>query len=148
MSKFDEIREEIKRLYDDNLQLNNWISSQEQASDNQVGEICKDFLQVLEAFEWAETTIHERGLDQSRISTSAIARMLTAKTKLLEVLEHYGVNKIDFPEGEFDAVKGKVVGTEADEEKADGTVLRIVRDGFQRKEKLLRQAEVILVKNS
>ena len=47
MSKFDEIREEIKRLYDDNLQLNNWISSQEQASDNQVGEICKDFLQVL-----------------------------------------------------------------------------------------------------
>ena len=148
MSKFDDIREEVKRLYEDNMQLNNWISTQEQSSDNQVGEICKDFLQVLEAFEWAETTIHERGLDQSKISTSAIARMLTAKTKLLEVLEHYGVNKVGFPEGEFDAVKAKIVGTEANEEKADGTVLRIVRDGFYRKDRLLRQAEVIVVKNS
>lgn len=147
MSKFDDIREEIKRLYDDNIRLNDWISSQEQASDNQVGEICKNFLQVLESFEWAEATIHERGLDQSKISTSAIARMLTAKQKLLEVLESYGVHKVEFPGGVFDAAKGKVVGTVADSEKEDGTVVRIERDGFCRKDKLLRMADVIVVKN-
>jgi molecular chaperone GrpE (heat shock protein) len=148
MSKFDEIREEIKGLYDENIHLNNWISTQEQSSDNQVSEICKDFLQVLEAFEWAEATIHERGLDQSKISTSAIARMLTAKTKLIEVLEHYGAFRVSFPDDDFDATKAKIVGTEPDEEKADGKVLRIVRDGFYRKDRLLRQAEVIVVKNS
>ena len=148
MSKFDDLREEIKRLYNDNLQLNNWLSTQEQSNDNKVGEICKDFLQVLESFEWAEATIHERGLDQSKISTSAIARMLTAKTKLLEVLESYGVRKIEFPNGNFDAAKGKIVGTVADEEKEDGQVASIARDGFYRKDKLLRQAEVIVVKNN
>ena len=148
MSKIDEIREEIKKLYEDNIQLNNWISTQEQSSDNQVGEICKDFLQVLESFEWAEDTIHDRGLDQSRISTGVIQYMLTAKSKLLEVLEHYGVKKVEFPDDVMDASKAKIVGTEPSEEKEDGTVLRIRRDGFMRKDKLLRKAEVILVKNA
>ena len=147
MSKFDEIRQEIKRLYEDNIYLNNWISIQKESNDSQVGEICKNFLQVLEAFEWAEATIHERGLDQSKISTSAIARMLTAKTKLLEVLESYGVRKIEFPEGEFDATKGKIVGTVADAEKAEGSVAEIRREGYYRNEKLLRPAEVLVVKN-
>ena len=147
MSKFDDIREEVRRLMTSNYQLNNWISSQEEAKDNQVGEICKDFLQVLEAFEWAEATIHERGLDQSKISTSAIARMLTAKTKLLEVLESHGVKKVEFADDVFDASKGKVVGTVANEKKPEGTVDHIQRDGFYRKDRLLRPAEVILVKN-
>jgi molecular chaperone GrpE (heat shock protein) len=148
MSKYDDIREEIKHLFEDNIQLNNWISAQEQSNDNQVGEMCREFLKVLESFEWAEATIHERGLDQSRISTSAIARMLTAKTKLLEVLEQYGVRKVEFPNGVFDATKAKIVGTVKDDEKPDGTVASISRDGFYRKEKLLRQAEVIVVKNN
>ena len=81
MSKFDDIRNEVKKLQEENIRLHNWISSQEESGDLQVQDICKDFLQVLESFEWAEATIHERGLDQSKISNSAIARMLTAKTK-------------------------------------------------------------------
>ena len=148
MSRIDELRDEIKKLFEENSRLNNWISTQEQSSDNQVGEICKDFLQVLEAFEWAEDSIHERGLDQSRICKGAIDRLLTAKEKLLEVLDRYGVKKIDFPNGVMDASRAQIVGSEPDEEKEEGTVLRIQRDGFFRKEKLLRKADVILVKNN
>ncbi len=148
MSKFDEIREEIKRLYNDNIQLNNMISTQEQAADDQVGDICLKFLEVLEAFEWAEATIHERGLDQSRISTSAIARMLTAKNKLLEVLEYYGVKKVSFKDNIYDPTVAKVVGTVANSEKEDGVVDHIKLDGFYRKDKLLRMAEVVVVKNN
>ncbi len=139
MSKIDDLREEITKLFEENIRLNNWISTQEQSSDNQVGEICKDFLQVLEAFEWAEDSIHERGLDQNRL--------LTAKEKLLEVLERYGVKKVNFPNGVMDATKAQIVGAEPDEEKEEGTVLRVKRDGFFRKDKLLRKAEVVLVKN-
>ena len=148
MSKYDDIRAELKSLYEETMRLNTWISSQEEANENNVGEICKSFLQVWESFEWAESTIHERGLDQSKISTTAINYMLTAKTKLLEVLDSYGVKRIEFPEGKFDATKAKIVGTEADPEKEDGTVLRVEREGFYRKEKLLRQAEVTVVKNN
>ena len=148
MSKFDDLRDEIKRLCDDNNRMANWNTSQKESNDSMVGDICKDFLQVLEAFEWAESTIHERGLDQSRISTSAISRLLTAKTKLIEVLERYGAKRVTFENGTFDASKAKIVDTVVDNEKEDGTVASIVKDGFVRKDRILRMAEVCVVKNS
>ncbi|MBO4821667.1 MAG: nucleotide exchange factor GrpE [Prevotella sp.] len=147
MSKFDELREEVKKLHEENIRLDTWISTQEKSNDNHISDICKDFIQVLEAFEWAEATIHERGLDQSKISTSAIARILTAKTKLLEVLESHGVKKVEFYNGVFDPAKGQIKGSVADSEKEDGTIASIVKEGFIRNGKLLRPAEVIVVKN-
>ena len=148
MSKFDDLRDEIQRLCDENKKMANWSSSQKDSNDNFVSDMCKDFLQVLESFEWAEATIHERGLDQSRISTSAISRLLTAKTKLMEVLEHYGVYRVTFENGKYDASKAKIVGSVVDNDKEDGTVARIEKDGFIRNDKLLRMAEVTIVKNS
>ena len=106
-------------------------------------------MQVLESFEWAEASIHERELDKSKISTGAITRLLTAKTKLLEVLQTYGVKMVTFPEGKLGSNNSmvKVVSTVKDPEKADDTVVKVVKDGFYRKNRLLRQAEVIIVKN-
>ena len=146
MSRINDVRDYIKMALDENIKLNNWISTQEKVSDDKVGDICKDFLQVLEQFEWAEATIHERGLDQSKISTSAITRMLTAKQKLLDVLGNYGVKKVTFPDGMANP-KANIVDTVADPEKRDGQVVEIRRDGFFRKEKLLRPADVVVVKN-
>ncbi|MBO4606844.1 MAG: nucleotide exchange factor GrpE [Prevotella sp.] len=146
MSKIDDVRDYIRTVLDDNIKLNNWISTQEKVSDDKVGDICKDFLQVLEQFEWAEATIHERGLDQSKISTSAITRMLTAKQKLLEVLEIYGVKKVTFPDGMVNP-KANIVETVADPEKRDGQVVEVRREGFFRKDKLLRPADVVVVRN-
>ena len=149
MSKIDEVREYIKSSFEENIKLNNWISTQEKVNDDKISDICKDFLQVLESFEWAEASIHERELDKSKISTGAITRLLTAKTKLLEVLQTYGVKMITFPEGKLSSNNSmvKVVSTVKDPEKADDTVVKVVKDGFYRKNRLLRQAEVIIVKN-
>lgn len=149
MSKIDEIRDYIKGSFEENIKLNNWISTQEKVNDDKIGDICKDFLQVLESFEWAEASIHERELDKSKISTGAITRLLTAKTKLLEVLQHYGVKTVTFPDGKIGANTSmvKVVDTVKDTEKADDTVVKVVKEGFYRKNRILRQAEVIVVKN-
>ncbi len=149
MSKIDEVREYIKSSFEENIKLNNWISTQEKVNDDKISDICKDFLQVLESFEWAEASIHERELDKSKISTGAITRLLTAKTKLLEVLQTYGVKMVTFPEGKLSSNNSmvKVVSTVKDPEKADDTVVKVVKDGFYRKNRLLRQAEVIIVKN-
>ena len=149
MSKIDEVREYIKASFEENIKLNNWISTQEKVNDDKISDICKDFLQVLESFEWAEASIHERELDKSKISTGAITRLLTAKTKLLEVLQTYGVKMVTFPDGKLGANNNmvKVVNTVKDPEKADDTVVKVVKDGFFRKSRVLRQAEVIIVKN-
>ena len=149
MSKIDEVREYIKSSFEENIKLNNWISTQEKVNDDKISDICKDLLQVLESFEWAEASIHERELDKSKISTGAITRLLTAKTKLLEVLQTYGVKMVTFPEGKLGSNSSmvKVVSTVKDPEKADDTVVKVVKDGFYRKNRLLRQAEVIIIKN-
>ena len=147
MSKIDDVREYVRKSLNENIELNNWISTQAKVSDDKIGEICKDFLQVLEQFEWAENAIHERGLDQSKISTSAITRLLTAKQKLLEVLSNYGVQMVTFDDGMVNS-KANIVETVVDPEKRDGLVISVKRDGFYRKDKLLRPAEVIVVKNN
>ena len=146
MSKIDDVRDFIRMTLNENIKLNNWISTQEKVSDDKVGEICKDFMQVLEQFEWAESTIHERGLDQSKISMGAITRLLTAKQKLLDVFENYGVKKVTFVDGMINP-KANIVETVADPEKRDGFVVSVKRDGFYRKDKLLRPAEVVVVRN-
>ena len=139
----------MTRSLEENIKLNNWISTQEKVNDEKIGDMCKDFLQVLESFEWAETSIHERELDKSKISTAAITRLLTAKTKLLEVLEGYGVKKVTFADGKAtESNMVKIVETVKDSEKADGTVMKVTKDGFYRKNKVLRQAEVVVVSNA
>ena len=67
---------------------------------------------------------------------------------MLEVLEYYGVKKVSFKDNIYDPTVAKVVGTVANSEKEDGVVDHIKLDGFYRKDKLLRMAEVVVVKNN
>lgn len=144
-SNLEIIEEYITKYQTQNRRLEKWISTQEHAMDERVTAICQDFMQVVEAFNWAENTIHERGLDQSRVSTQAIQRLLTAKAKLVEVLANYGVERISFGNERPDAERANIIGTEPDEERPEGAVLRVERDGFQRRGHILRKADVIIV---
>ena len=54
---------------------------------------------------------------------------------------------MEFYNDVFDPEKGKIKGSVEDNEKENGTVARIEKDGFTRNGKILRQAEVIVVKN-
>ena len=143
-NKIEIIEEYVTKYQLQNRRLEKWISAQEQAMDDRVGAICQDFIQVVDAFDKAEETIHERGYDQSKLSTEAIKRLLQAKSKLIEVLGNYGVEILTFGEGRPDSERATVVGKEATDSQPEGTVTAIVHDGFQRRGQILRKADVIV----
>lgn len=143
-SKIEIIQEYITRYQAQNLRLKKLLAEQEHSMDERVTEICREFMQVFDTFDTAEDSIHERGYDQSRLTTQAMQRMLTAKTKLADVLANYGVQKMDLIGKNPNPDLAEVVGTESDDMNAPGTIIRVERDGFTRGGVVLRRARVVV----
>ena len=127
-SKIEIIEEYITKYQAQNLRLKKLLSEQEHSMDERVTAICRDFMQVFDAFDKAEEAIHERGYDQSRLSTQAIQRLLVAKAKLADVLSNYGVQSINLQGMRPNADVAQVVGVEHDDNQEPGTVIRIEHD--------------------
>ena len=143
-SKIEIIEEYITKYQAQNLRLKKLLSEQEHSMDERVTAICRDFMQVFDAFDKAEEAIHERGYDQSRLSTQAIQRLLVAKAKLADVLSNYGVQSINLQGLRPKPDVAQVVGVEHDDNQEPGTVIRIEHEGFMRGDEVLRKADVVV----
>ncbi len=143
-TKIEIVEEYITKYQAQNLRLKKLLSEQEQTFDERVTNILGDFMQVFEAFDTAEDAIHERGYDQSRISTQAIQRLLTAKTKLVDVLANYGVHPMPLEGMKPNGNVANVVGVEESDNGVPGTVIRVVHEGFARGNVVLRKADVVV----
>lgn len=146
MNTINEIAGLVARLQNENLALKHRNEQQIMAQQDSVDEMLADFLQIIDTFDWAQETIKQRGLDQSQISMRAITRLLEAKKKTLELLEKYGVKRVEFPEGRYNENECIVVGQERDSSKKPGTVVAVQKEGFVRDGRVLRAAEIIIVK--
>jgi molecular chaperone GrpE (heat shock protein) len=73
--------------------------------------------------------------------------MLQPKKMAMSVLAKYNVSQIDLDGKQMDADICTVVDTEPDSEKEDGTVLSIEKNGYLRGDRLIRRADVIIVRN-
>ena len=73
--------------------------------------------------------------------------MLQPKKMALSVLAKYNVTRIDLDGKPMNADTCIVVDTEPDADKEEGTVLSIEKNGYQRGSRLIRRAEVIIVRN-
>ena len=146
MNTINEIAGLVARLQNENLALKHRIEQQAKTQQDGVDEMLADFLQIIDTFDWAQETIKQRGLDQSQISMRAITRLLEAKKKTLELLEKYGVKQVTFPNGIYDENTCVVVGQERDSSKKAGTVIEVQKEGFVRDGRVLRAAEVVIVR--
>ena len=70
-----------------------------------------------------------------------------SKKKLLEILNKNNVNEILFPDGLATLEDFQVEDTEPDSTKPNNTIISIEKAGYRRNGRLLRLAEVIVVKN-
>ena len=146
MSTINEIAGLVARLQNEKLALIHRTETQQKMHEEYIDEVLADFIQVVDTFEWAESVIKERGLDQSQVSTKAITRLLTAKTKALAVLEKYGVKRIELPDQMIDDQLCVIVGSERDSAQRPGTIVSVEKNGYTRDGRLLRAAEVIVVR--
>jgi len=106
-----------------------------------------DIIQIIDAFEKAEQLIIEREWDKVEQSEKSIKRLLTAKNKVLSILEKHDVSKILFNDNMCNDENCKTVGDEPDSTKPNGYILSVEKTGYAYGKTTLRAAEVIIVKN-
>lgn len=128
------------------LEQKHKIEDLENEKETELDSIFKDLLSVIDAFDKADRRLAEQYSENEDIQ-KARKRFATSKKKLLEILNKNNVNEILFPDGLVTLEDCQVEDTEPDSTKPNNTIISIEKAGYRRNGRLLRLAEVIVVKN-
>ena len=146
-TKFSKIEEEITKIKKENLKQRNEIDELSLNNERQLDALINDVIQIIDAYEKAETKVKESGLYDDENVQKAVKRMLQPKKVALSMLSKYNVSQIDLDGKIVNDDICTVVDTEPDPDKEDGLVLSIEKNGYLRGDRLIRRAEVIVVRN-
>lgn len=128
------------------LEQNHKIEELKSSKEKELDGLFKDLLSVIDAYERAESRLDEQFPD-NEVVIKAKKRFATSKKKLLEILKKNGVSEIQFSDGFAKIEDCQIVETEPDATKENDTIVSIEKPGFRRNGRLLRLADVIVVKN-
>ena len=146
-TKFSKIEAEITKIKKENLKQRNEIDELSLNNERQLDALINDVIQIIDAYEKAETKVKESGLYDDENVQKAVKRMLQPKKVALSMLSKYNVSQIDLDGKIVNDDICTVVDTEPDPDKEDGLVLSIEKNGYLRGDRLIRRAEVIVVRN-
>ena len=141
------IEEEITLIKRENLKLKNDMEEMIITNERKIDEMISEFIKVIDSFDKSKTVVKEKGLDQEETSQKAIKRMLQPKKVAATILDKYDVHKIDILGKPINEDICTIVETEPDLEQEDGIVISIEKDGYTRGNRLIRRAEVVVIKN-
>ena len=147
-NKYSQIETEITEIKKANLQLKNDLEQKSLDNERRFDALINDIIQILDAYEKSETKVKEMGLMDDENAQKGIKRMLQPKKVALSILSKYNVAQIDLDGKLMDENVCTIVDTEPDSEKEDGLVLSVEKNGYVRGDRLVRRAEVIVVRNS
>lgn len=145
--KYLQIGTEITEIKKANLLLKNDLEQKNLDNDRQIDSLINDIIQIVDAYEKSETKVKEMGLMDDENSQKCVKRMLQPKKVALSILSKYNVTQIDLDGKLMEENSCTVVDTEPDSEKEEGFVLSVVKNGYIRDGRLIRRAEVVVVKN-
>jgi len=142
---------ELENLITLNLQsannLKNEVEKKVNEKHDQLIEITKGIIETLDTFDKVDEWLIEKGLDKNEDSVKTKNRYNSVKTKLLNLLQKYGITKIEFPDNRVIVGLCEVVETEADSNRKNDEIVSVVRGGYIRGNELIRAAQIIVVKN-
>ena len=146
---FKEISE-LKNKISDNLsevlELKTSLKNKELEKQDLMKEFFLAIIEVVDSYENKENSLLEKIPSDSEC-IKIINSFAAIKKKLLNLLLKYGVTKVEFPENKLIIGFSKVVGTEPDPTKKNDSIISIVRNGYIRAHEVIREAELIIVKN-
>lgn len=150
MEKFEfgisEIENLVTRFQQQILSQSNEIEELRKVNDQTIDSIFKELLTVLDSFDKADNRLAEL-YSESEDVAKARKRFATSKRKLLELFKKYEVCEIQFPNGLATIDDCQISDTEPNAEKPNDTIVSIEKKGYRRNGRLLRLAEVVIVKN-
>lgn len=144
---FAKIETEITQLKQENIRLKNSLEDASLEQERQIDALILEVIQVIDAYDKAETVVKDRGYNDDETAGKAIKRMLQPKKIALSILSKYNVSQIDLDGKIINEDLCAVVDTEPDSTKEDGLVISIEKNGYVRGDRLIRRAEVIIIKN-
>ena len=142
---------ELENLITQNLQsannLKNEVEKKENEKHDQLKDISLGMIDILDSFERVEEGLIEKGLDKNEEASKTMNRYKTIQKKLLNLLQKYGITKIEFPDNRLIVGLCEVVETEADNNRKNDEIISVVRSGYIRGKELIRAVQIIVVKN-
>ena len=141
-----ELEESIQNFQKLILEQDHKIEELESSKDQDLDNLFKDLITVIDAFNKADLRLKEQFPENEEVAKSR-KRFATAKNKLVEILNKNVVVEIEFPDGMATLEDCEIDETEPDTSKADDTIISIVNPGYRRNGRLIRLAKVVVVKN-
>lgn len=142
----NEIYNIVKKFQKLILEQEHEIENLENMQQNQLDAVFSDLLSILDAFEKADKRIEEQYRNNEEVER-ARKRYATAKNKLIDIFNKNGVVEIEFPKGIATLEDCQINDTEPDTSKPNNTIVSIEKAGYRRNGRLLRLAEVVVIKN-
>jgi molecular chaperone GrpE (heat shock protein) len=127
--------------------LKNEVDAKETEKQDLFKEILLGIIDLADTFERVEEGLIERGIDKNEESGKVINRYKSVQKKTSNLLSKYGVTKLEYPENKLIVGFSKIVDTEPDSNRKNDEIISIVRNGYIRGVELIREAELIVVKN-
>jgi molecular chaperone GrpE len=118
------------------------IREREESATRAKTQVFIDLLPILDAFNLGLAQAEKTQGDKEVVQGFAMAMI-----QFKETMKTYGLEFIDPANCNFDPSLHEAIGYEESKGVENGTVLKTIRTGYKLKEKLLRPASVILVKN-
>lgn len=127
------------------LNLSQELSARNQQHREQEDHLFLELAAVLDAFENVFKSIEEKEDAFDKSARRVLKSFRAIHRKLLRILADSGVVRLEFPGGKAQIGLCKVVDTEPVDGSENGHIVSIVRNGYQRGDRILRPAEVITV---
>lgn len=142
---------ELETIIVQNLQsinsLKNEVEKKENDKHDQLKDISLGIIDILDSFERVEESLIEKGLDKYEEASKMMIRYKTIQKKLLNLLQKYGIAKIEFPDNRLIVGLCEVVEKEVESNRHNDEIISIVRNGYIKGKELIRAAQIIVVKN-
>jgi len=143
----NEIENYITTTLREIVSLKNNIDELENEKKDQFKKLILGIIDVIDSFERAEEGLIEKQLRKTDEVFKTMQRYKLVLKKLQNLLSIHGVTKLEFPENKLIIGFSKVIDTEPDSNKKNDEIISIVKNGYIKGKELIRDAEIIIVKN-
>ena len=131
------------------VNLNHNIKNIEIKKDDDEKKFALDLIAVLDSFETKFDAYEEkiRNNELSEDSKKIIDSFKTISRKVSRILESYNIQEIKFDDGKIKPGLCNIIETKPDPQKENETILILLKKGYTIRDKVIRKAEVITVRN-
>ncbi|MEM8829611.1 MAG: nucleotide exchange factor GrpE [Cyanobacteria bacterium P01_G01_bin.19] len=142
----NQLQQAIGKLLKEKMSLQQSLKQQEVQAESEREELFLELLEVFDALEFFLDYLEENPELNPKFIKRLPKSIGTIQKKLLKILERREVQSIELQDDKPDYSICQVVDHEEREDLAEQAIVKVVRQGFTVKSKLLRPVEVIAAK--